>query len=282
MSVPATPEATRPKDLVFTLFGEYLLDRVDAVWVGSLISLLEPFGLTEGGVRTALSRMAKKGWLDTERVGRNAFYSLTPRGRRLLEEGQARIFHPSWDRPWDGGWLLLTYSIPQDERRLRDRLRDRLAWLGFGSFGNGIWLSPHDVSGEVEELAERLGLDERLVCFRARPVEEERTDDLVARCWDLPELDRRYRAFAERWRPVEAELAGTVAPERCFALRFNLIHEFRHFPLEDPFLPRRLLPEPWGGDEASRRFMGLHDRLVGPADAWVDGVLESEPLRTSR
>lgn len=282
MSDPATPESTRPKDLVFTLFGEYLLERADSVWVGSLIALLEPFGLTGGGVRTILSRMVKKGWLDTERVGRNAFYALTPKGRRLLEEGQARIFHPTWDRAWDGAWLLLTYSIPQDERKLRDRLRDRLAWLGFGSFGNGIWLSPHDVSGEVVALSEDLGLDERLVCFRARPVEEERTDELVARCWDLPELARRYRGFADRWRPVVEEAGAALTPGRCYVLRFNLIHEFRRFPLEDPFLPRRLLPQPWAGDVASRLFLELHDRLVGPADAWVDGVLEAGPARTSR
>ena len=51
----------RPQGLVFTLFGEYLLERSDSVWVGSLIALLEPFGLTEGGARTVLSRMAKKG-----------------------------------------------------------------------------------------------------------------------------------------------------------------------------------------------------------------------------
>jgi phenylacetic acid degradation operon negative regulatory protein len=277
----AAPESTRPKDLVFTLFGEYLLERADSVWVGSLIALLEPFGLTEGGVRTILSRMAKKGWLHAERVGRNAFYSLTPKGRRLLEEGQARIFHPTWDRAWDGSWLLLTYSIPQDERRLRDRLRDRLAWLGFGSFGNGIWLSPHDVAEQVEAMTEDLGLDERLVCFRARPVEEERTDELVARCWNLPDLARRYRAFVDRWHVLAEELGTAVAPERCYVLRFNLIHEFRRFPLEDPFLPRRLLPEPWAGDEASRLFLELHDRLVGPADAWVDGVLAAGPVRTS-
>jgi phenylacetic acid degradation operon negative regulatory protein len=281
LSQPTAPETTRPKDLVFTLFGEYLLDHADAVWVGSLIALLEPFGLTEGGVRTVLSRMARKGWLDTERVGRNAFYALTPRGRRLLEEGQARIFHPTWDRPWDGAWLLLTYSIPQDERHLRDRLRDRLAWLGFGSFGNGIWLSPHDVAPEVEALTASLGLDDRLVCFRARPVEHGRTRELVARCWDLPELDRRYGTFAERWRAIERALPGTTAPERCFVLRFELIHEFRRFPLDDPFLPRRLLPEPWAGDEASRLFLELHERLVGPADAWVNEVLETGPVRTS-
>jgi len=88
----------RAQDLVFTLYGEYLLHREEPVWVGSLISLLQPLGLSEGAVRTVLSRMARKGWLAGQRMGRNSFYTLAPKGRRLLD----RIFHPSWDEAWDG------------------------------------------------------------------------------------------------------------------------------------------------------------------------------------
>lgn len=281
--------AQRPQDLVFTLFGEYLLERGDSVWVGSLISLLEPFGLSAGGVRTVLSRMAKKGWLTGGRRGRHSFYALTPRGRRLLEEGQARIFHPSWDRPWDGRWLLLAYSIPQDARTLRDRLRDRLAWLGFGSLGNGLWISPHDVREQIAELSEQMRLGDQLICFRAERVGGGDDRALVERCWDLDALDARYRDFIARWRGVGRQAhssnaqgaAGAVpATSESFATRFELIHEFRRFPLEDPYLPRDLLPAPWAGDEASRLFLDLHDRLVGPADAYVDQVLAEAPLPT--
>lgn len=271
---------------MFTLFGEYLLERTEAVWVGSLIALLEPFGLTEGGVRTTLSRMAKKGWLSAERVGKHAVYALTAKGRRLLEEGQSRIFSPSWDRPWSGTWILLAYSIPQDERRARDRLRDRLAWLGFGPIGNGVWITPHDVKRDLDALTAELGLDDHLLSFDVSPLDGERTEDLVSRCWDLPGLDRRYADFTERWGPVRDDLPPAPGAaeeegfnERCFRLRFNLIHEFRRFPLEDPFLPRGLLPSPWSGDRASDLFRALYDDLVGPSDAWVDRVLAASAVR---
>lgn len=272
-----TAEAVRPRDLVFTLFGEYLLERADSVWVGSLITLLEPFALTEGTVRTALSRMVKKGWLSARREGRHAYYSLTPRGRRLLQEGTEKIFHPDWREEWDGRWFLLTYSIPQGDRSVRDRLRDRLAWLGFGSMGNGVWISPHDVAGEVEELAATLGLGDRYSGFRAERVAGASIAEIVERCWDLPGLAARYRDFVRRWGAVRLELdAEPPGPERCFALRFDLIHEYRRFPLEDPYLPRTLLPEPWPGEEAAELFRDVHDRLVEPADAHVDAVLAQE------
>lgn len=266
----------RPQDLVFTLFGEYLLD-MDAVWVGSLIALLEPFGLTAGSVRTVLSRMNAKGWLETSKRGKHSFYSLTPNGRALLEEGQARIFRPTWADEWDGSWSLLAYSLPQAARRKRDRLRDRLAWLGFGSIGNGLWISPRDVAAEVTELAQRMGIEEHLVAFRATRIDNTDPADLVARCWDVEGLDSEYLAFAALWEPIlaglEAAEGGPSPDVDFFVMRFQLIHQFRRFPLEDPFLPRALLPEPWGGDRASAVFLGLHDRLVGPADRWVEDVV---------
>lgn len=270
----------RPQDLVFTLFGEYLLD-VEAVWVGSLIGLLEPFGPTAGSVRTVLSRMSSKGWLETSKRGKHSFYSLTPKGRGLLEEGQARIFRPTWASEWDGSWLLLAYSLPQDARRKRDRLRDRLAWLGFGSIGNGLWISPRDVADEVTELARRMGIKERLVAFRATRIDNTDPTELVARCWDVERIDSEYLAFAARWEPVLAGLNGEDSDPSTdvdfFVMRFQLIHQFRRFPLEDPFLPRALLPEPWGGDRAREVFLAVHDRLVGPADRWVEDLLASAP-----
>jgi len=308
----------RPQDLVFTLFGEYLLSRPGPVWVGSLIALLQPFGLSEGAIRTVLSRMSRKGWLEAERVGRHAFYDLTPRGRRLLEEGRARILHPSWNDSWDGRWLVLAYSIPEDIRPVRDRLRDRLAWLGFGSLGNGLWISPHDVRDEVLELAEEMEIRAHVECFRAERIDVGPVADLVRKCWDLPALNARYARFIREWSPlaerfpdgrsheepvagvpaeglvdgtaaealadglsaresVDGKAAGDMADEECYSLRFEVIHEFRRFPLDDPYLPRTLLPDDWHGERATELFHRVHDRLVGPADAYVDRVVEKAP-----
>jgi len=275
----ATP---RPQDLIFTLYGEYLLHRPGPTSVQSLIRLLGPFDLSEGAIRTVLSRMVRKGWLTTSRRGH---YGLTARGRRLLEAGEAKIFHPAWAEPWDGQWLLLAYSIPEDRRHLRDRLRDRLAWLGFGSLGNGLWISPHDAVADVEELARAMKLTKRLVCFRGAAVGPTDTDRLVATCWDLPAINRRYENFIKRWagefkRCRDALPVGRVTPEMCFRLRFRLIHEYREFPLQDPYLPRSMLPPDWGGECAAHLFRVFHEMLLAPADTWVDSVLsESLPVR---
>lgn len=272
----------RPQNLVFTLFGEYLAHLDHPVWVGSLIALLRPFRLSEGAVRTVLSRMARKRWLTVRKSGRNAYYALSSRGRRVVSDSQDRIFHPPHQPDWNGRWSLVTYSIPEDVRHLRDRLRTRLAWLGFGSLGNGIWLSPHDVHGPVTAMAADMGLEGKLMCFDAHQVGEADHSALVERCWDLPRLAAGYEAFLSRWR-VELEVctdalrAGALRDEDAYVKRFHLIDQFKDFPLEDPFLPYSLLPPGWPGDEAGRLVSDLHDLLEAPAHRYVESVVALAP-----
>lgn len=272
----------KPSDLIFTLFGDYFLHRDAPVWVGSLITFLGRLGLSEGATRTTLSRMVQRGWLASERVGRFGYYDLTDRARRMLEEGEHRIYHPDWDRPWDDRWFLLAYSIPEDQRTLREDLRSRLAWLGFGSLGNGLWISPRDHSEQVSAMASELGLENQIVAFQADGPTVGDRDELVASCWDLPGLNADYEVFIGHWAPVflrcrDAVAAESLAPEEAFVLRFDLIHEYRDLPLRDPFLPRALLPRDWGGECAAHLFQHCHDLLAPVADRYVEEVVSAVP-----
>jgi phenylacetic acid degradation operon negative regulatory protein len=230
--------------------------------------------------------MARKGWFSTLREGRRSFYQLSEQGRNLLEEGRERIYHPRWDEVWDGRWLLIAYSIPEDRRELRDRLRHRLAWLGFGSFGNGLWISPRDVEKEVREVATTLQLEDNLECFRAEGVGFTGPSRLVARCWDLDAINQGYEAFIARHVPpfkqLRAELESTkIDPMECYVRRFQLSHEFREFPLVDPYLPHALLPKNWAGECAAVLFQTFHALLREPADGYVESVLDSAPVPRS-
>jgi phenylacetic acid degradation operon negative regulatory protein len=271
----------RPQDLLFTLYGEFLL-RDGPVWVGSLIALLEPLGLAPGAVRTTLSRMVARGWLYAERDGRRSYYALSDRGRRLLEEGEARIYRPEHSSGWDGEWTLLAYSIPEELRSSRDRLRVRLSWLGFGSLGNGLWISPHDVAERVRQVGAELGLTDHLELFRGRHTDLAARRGLVSKCWDLPAINERYGAFIERhlgaYRTLRA--ASWIDPGDAYLRRFLLVHEYREFPLLDPFLPVELQPDGWAGECSLALFQAFHALLAEPADRHLASVVES--LASSR
>jgi phenylacetic acid degradation operon negative regulatory protein len=278
----------RAHDLVFTLYGDYLLGRKDPVWVGSLITLLGQLGLSPASVRTVLSRMAHKGWLTAERRGLRSYYGLTRRGRRLLESGRERIYHRPRHDAWDGSWYLVSYSIPESDRHRRDQFRVKLLWLGCGALASGLWLSPYDVRADVREIAETLKVARHTEVFRAEHAGFSTADELVARCWDLAAINQRYAAFLARWNPAlnhcatcrHAASGGDgdelrrpcTSPSGCFVRRFQLVHEYRAFPMEDPFLPASLLPKHWKGEDAARVFETYHAVLAEPAERHVDDI----------
>ena len=275
----------RSQDLVFTLFGDYLLERDQPVWTGALITLLGQLGLSPMAVRTVLSRMARKGWLTAERRGTRSWYGLTPKGHRLLASGRERIYHPAVAATWDGLWSVITFSIPEERRRLRDALRVRLSWLGCGLLANGVWISPRDVRAEIGEISAELKVARHLEVFRGEHTGGSSAARLVTQCWDLDALNRRYAAFIARWRQDfdhcrQCGMTGARAgvhkpctePADCFRRRFLLVHEYRAFPLDDPYLPRPLLPAGWNGEEAARLFESYHDVLAGPAERYVATV----------
>lgn len=274
----------RPRSMLFTLYGDYAVHRGGEVWVGSLITIASQFGLSEQAVRSALSRMARSGWLRFRRVGKKSYYSLTARSKRLIEEGSSRIFRRRTG-PWDGRWHILTYSIPERKRASRDELRKRLTYLGFAPLSSGTWISPHDLRREVESLAGALGIRGCVELFTAQHLGFTEDRELAARCWDLTELSRRYTVFLNRYRPAyeahQRRLADgeQVSDGECFVQRFLLIHEYRRFFFMDPDLPDELLPQGWPGREAAELFQAYHNLLADKANRYFDAVFDAPPAR---
>jgi phenylacetic acid degradation operon negative regulatory protein len=259
----------KPRSWLFDLFGDYVEHRDRELWTGSIIALAAEFDLTERAIRSALLRMQRDGWLAVRRAGARSFYGLTDAGRKLIDTGRERIMRGP-EQHWDGRWVVLTYTIPESHRELRDRLRTELGWLGFGGLGSGLFVSPRDRQDELAELARRHDLDHEMTVFRAEHVWPGDNRALAARCWDLEGLNARYAGFIEafgRYRNV-----AQLSPQQCLLVRFALIDAYRRFPFLDPGLPRELLPEDWQGFEAAALFRELHERLAPGANRYFDGV----------
>jgi phenylacetic acid degradation operon negative regulatory protein len=240
--------------LVFDLFGDYLRYRGGEARLRSLVSLMGCFDVPEPTVRVVVTRLRKEGW--------------------LLDEGRERIFHRV-QGPWDGQWHMVLYSVPETERGLREQLRKKLAWFGFGPLSSAVWLSPHDRTGLVREaFADEPAV--RLDVFRSSSAGVEADRDIAARCWDLAELDSAYAGLLATYRPrLAAYRAGELQGADALVERMNLIHDYRRFPFRDPDLPPELLPEGWNGRLAHEVFLEAHGLLRGPAEACVDALTRS-------
>lgn len=246
---------TSARSLLMTLLGEFVLPHDRPVWTSVLVDTLAAFGVEEKSARQALARTAAEGWLAAEKVGRRVRWSLTPPGRRLLTEGAERIFgFGSGERPWDGTWLVLLVSVPEAKRDLRHRLRTRLSWAGFGSPDAGVWITP-EPSREDEALGilKELGLGNDAMSFTATYGAVGSEEVMVARAWDLTDLENRYEEFVDEFAGLHPSAGDPVLRAQTW-----LVHEWRRFPFLDPQLPQDLLPRNWSGAKAAKLFHRKH------------------------
>ena len=261
-----TREVSRPNSFIFNIFGDIVTRRAgdQRVALAGLVRLMDAFGVSEAAVRQSVSRLARQGWLRAERSGNRAFYSVTERGRRRIEELSPRIYGPLVD--WDGLWRMLVYSIDERLRDRRDRLRKELAVLGWAPLATATWISPNGDLAAVAAAAREAEASESIAIFESSHRGPDTDAALVARCWDLPGIAAAYQRFTELYRPrLNAERSEHRFGEReAFVERLWLVHDYRKFTYVDPALPSVLLPAHWPGSVAAAIFREyyalLHDR----------------------
>jgi phenylacetic acid degradation operon negative regulatory protein len=273
-----------PRAAILTLYGDYLLSRGGEIWIASLIEILSNFGLSQQAVRSAVSRMCRGELLQVKHSKGKSYYSLTKSGYDLLTEGAQRIFQRRKSR-WDGNWNIVTYSIPETMRKSRDRLRLELGWMGYGALSEATWISPYDLTTEVQKLLKRLNIEEYVKIFNAKHEGNTDPKNIVCRCWNLDKIHQHYADFLAEYRPKLKEhrkrlKAGeTIEPSEYFVARFNLIHEYRKLPFFDPDLPLELLPDNWLRPEAAALFDEYHASLTEKANEYFDSVSPRRPGR---
>lgn len=267
--------------LIVSLFGDIVLPRGGRVWLGSLIHLLEPLGVNERSVRTAVFRLTKDEWLCSEALGRRSEYRLTTSGERRCADAARQIYAaraPYWDRRWRQ--ILVLGAFAQKDR---DALRRALFWQGFGALGAECFVHPRaDLPSVldallVDGLADLLAGLMPLLAADASLVGTAGNADLVARAWDLRELAQAYTEFVSTYNPVLVELRSdplaAADEEGAFLLRLLLIHDYRRLLLRDPELPEQLLPTDWPGESARLLCKDLYRRLLMPAERHLDRLL---------
>ena len=267
----------RAGSLIITVYGDAIAPRGGTVWLGSLIRLLRPLGLSDRLVRTSIYRLSKDGWFTSSQVGRRSYYSLTRSGWRTFERAYQRVYAES-RQEWDGNWLLVfTSQVPNGAR---DGLRKELGNLGFGSLAPGVLAHPLPPEGALASVLQDLGVADSAIVMQAqyeglatsRPLNR-----LVRECWSLDELSQQYHRFLERFRPVWRSLrsARTLDPEECFLVRTLLIHEIRRLLLRDPQLPDDVLPVDWNGTAARLLSRNLYRLTYQLAEDHLSRVLQT-------
>jgi phenylacetic acid degradation operon negative regulatory protein len=296
-----TAWSARLRHLIVTIYGLYA--RSDGGWlsIASLIRLLGDLGVDEPAVRSAISRLKRRGILVARRQDGSAGYQLSAEALAILREGDARIFRRHRATLADG-WLLAVFSVPESERQRRHVLRSELARLGFGMVAPGVWIVPAHPQDATAETLRRLGLDSYADLFHAEHLAFGDPAAKIRGWWDLDELERRYQAFIQAYEPALRRWeqsygtvggagsagghdggagsagghdggAGSAGGHEAFADYVRALTDWRRLPYSDPGLPAELLPPDWIGLRATEAFFTLRSLLEEPARAYVRQVI---------
>jgi phenylacetic acid degradation operon negative regulatory protein len=245
--------APATRSVLLTVLGEYVLPRPGGVWQETLVGALGTMGFKVHAARQALARSVSGGWLRTERRGRRSRLHLTPGTAEMLQSGAERIYGFGQPWEWDGRWLLVSLSTPEAQREVRHLVRTQLAWAGFGSLGNGLWITPHvEREAELGTVVEAAPAAQ-VVSFRAELGAIGQAERVVSEAWDLDAVGAAYRHFSARFSRLRPSDPGAV-----FRAQTELVHAWRKFPYLDPDLPEQMLPARWPRSSARSVFEDRH------------------------
>lgn len=250
--------------LVRTVLGLHLRELGGWIPVAGLVRLLEALDVPADRSRVAVGRLKTRGVLAAATRDGRSGYALTPRAEAMLERGDERIFGATSPRP--AGWLLVSFSVPEERRGERHQLRRRLAWAGCGTVSPGLWITPAHRARDVAEAVAAVGLEQHVTTFACAEVTGPRPlADAVGEWWDLDALAAQHRAFLQEHDRRDAAADGRSA----FVRLVRLVDAWRPIPYADPGLPLDLLPHGWPGRRSAEVVADAPARHLAAAHAWV-------------
>ncbi|MEV5494390.1 PaaX family transcriptional regulator C-terminal domain-containing protein [Nonomuraea fuscirosea] len=180
------------------------------------------FGIAEGTVRVALSRMLAAGDL----LQSDGQYTLS---RRLVErqarQDESRDPHP---KPWDGTWEVAVVTAERRAPAERAAFRHAMLALRLAELREGTWMRPANLARAWPEI-----VTAQCTLIDGRP-----HGDPTPLLWDLD-------GWASEARRLERSLGRAEGLAEGFLVSAAVL---RHL-LADPLLPPELLPAGWPGAE---------------------------------
>ncbi len=234
--------------------------------IAGAIDLLAHAGLDAPSVRTAVHRLKRNGWLDSETRDGTRGYGLTPTALTTLAAGDEVIWHARKPADLADGWCIVNFGIPESMRAKRHQLRAHLSHLGFGNVGTALWIAPARMREAAERAVTELGLESYAAIFVGGYHGTQDLTELLYSSWDLEAIDQSYRDFITAHAPLADRLESAApAGREAFVTYLDIVGRWRKLPFRDPGLPHDVLAPDWSAPAATALFECLVEALEKPA-----------------
>lgn len=130
------------------------------------IGLGKYFRKYHGSLPQAIYNLKRRGYLEEVEDKGEKFLKLT-------DKGKLKIIKKKFLGKWDGLWRIVAFDIPEKRKKTRDLFRFKLSELGAKPVQKSVWITPNDISAELEDLISILSLKENVDYFISKAVTNE-------------------------------------------------------------------------------------------------------------
>lgn len=271
MSTPAL--AISPRTVI-----EAFLPQQGAASMREILDTANAVGLDDQPVRLAVRRLIAAGEVTQTGRGRHGEIHLTESGRRRLAGDRLALglaFAQDDGRmPWDGRWHLISVTVPETRRALRDGLRRSLRELGAAPLSTSLYVSAHDLADLVTP-----DLREHLVLAVATELNVHGVTDsreIAALLWPAAPVLAGYAAMDEVLRWAQQHPLGTE--QDAVVVQLFLAEALEQAMRVDPLLPPELRQDAWMPADARHTWRRCWERASAalPGDVLYRGWLVAD------
>ena len=112
----------------------------------------------EGSFSDAIYKLRQRGYLEDVELEGERYLKMTPKGR-------LKIIKKKFLGKWDGLWRIVAFDIEEIKKKTRDVFRSKLINIGCKPIQKSVWITPNNISVELEELIDLLDLEDNVDYF---------------------------------------------------------------------------------------------------------------------
>lgn len=119
-----------------------------------------------GSLSQTIYELKRNGYLEQVEIDGQKYLKLTPKGR--LKTIKRKIL-----KKWDGYWRIIAFDIEEKRKKTRDLFRKKLGELNCRPIQKSVWITPNDISTELEDLIKILNLENNVDYFLSKALTNE-------------------------------------------------------------------------------------------------------------
>lgn len=222
----------------------------------------------------SVNKSLKTGYIEKIEKNGETYLRLTTQGDKKIHRDFSLVALSK--KKWDKKWRVVFFDIEEVSKRTRNRLRSKLKELGFAMLQKSVWITPHDITIDLNESLVEMGLDQFVFIIEGKALLAGDSKEMVWKIWKLDDLSKKYEEIEKKINKLK-QLSSTLDDRRTKRtdestrtllgrkeqMRREIRMSYLQVLLVDPNLPKELLPEDWIGESVKRKLREFKGEFRG-------------------